>query len=125
MRIALEGGRSILEFPMTTLPAGPWQLPLAGGAYLRFFPTQLFRWGFRRLIRRGEPIVLYVHPWEIDPGQPVQDVSLKVRVNHYFNLGRMEGRLAGLLRDFPFRSLGAVLDDLESSMPEFRFASAA
>ena len=42
---------------MTTIEAGPVKLPLAGGAYLRFFPPAFFRWGFRRLIETGEPIV--------------------------------------------------------------------
>jgi len=114
VRIQLRGGRSIREFPMTTLKAGPLKLPLAGGAYLRFFPPFLFRWGFRRLIAAGDPIVLYVHPWEIDPHQPRQQVGWKVRVNHYYNLGRTEGRLRRLLREFHFRPLGEVLADLES-----------
>jgi len=114
VRIELANGRSIQEFPMTTLALGPLVLPLAGGAYLRFFPPSLFRWGFRRLIAAGSPIVLYVHPWEIDPGQPRQDVDWKVRINHYHNLGRTEGRLARLLREFPFRTLAAVLSELES-----------
>ena len=73
VRIELPEGRSIREFPMTTIQAGPVRLPLSGGAYLRFFPPALFRWGFRRLIAAGEPVVLYVHPWEVDPDQPVVD----------------------------------------------------
>lgn len=123
VRIALANGQAIREFPMTTLPAGPLTVPLAGGAYLRFFPPALFHWGFQRLIAAGEPIVLYVHPWEIDPDQPRQDVGWKIRVNHYFNLGRTEGRLARLLEQFSFRPLGAVLETLESGsgLPEYRF----
>jgi polysaccharide deacetylase family protein (PEP-CTERM system associated) len=114
VRIQLASGRSIREFPMTTLSAGRLKIPLAGGAYLRFFPPALFRWGFRRLISAGEPIVLYLHPWEIDAEQPRQEVSWKVRLNHYYNLGRTHGRLEGLLQEFRFRSLAAVLTDLEA-----------
>ena len=58
--------------------------------------------------------MLYVHPWEIDPHQPRQQVGWKVRVNHYYNLGRTEGRLTRLLREFHFRPLGEVLAELES-----------
>ena len=125
VRIQLRGGRSIREFPMTTLKAGPLKLPLAGGAYLRFFPPFLFRWGFRRLISAGDPIVLYVHPWEIDPRQPRQQVGWKVRVNHYYNLGRTEGRLTRLLREFHFRPLEAVLAELEagSRLPAYAFGA--
>lgn len=125
VRIELAGGRSIREFPLTTVEAGPLTLPLAGGAYLRFFPPALFRWGFRRLIAAGRPIVLYVHPWEIDPGQPRQDVSARVRLNHYHNLGRTEGRLTALLKEFRFRSLAAVLAELdaEAGLPRYAFAA--
>jgi polysaccharide deacetylase family protein (PEP-CTERM system associated) len=121
VRIRLASGRSIREFPMTTLGMGPFKIPLAGGAYLRFFPPALFRWGFRRLISAGDPIVLYVHPWEIDPDQPRQAVGWKVRINHYHNLARTEARLARLLREFRFRPLATVLAELESAsrLPDY------
>lgn len=123
VRIELPSGRSIREFPMTTLAVGPLKMPLAGGAYLRFFPPLLFRWGFRRMIAAGDPIVLYVHPWEIDGEQPQQQVGWKVRINHYYNLGRTERRLTRLLREFRFRPLNTVLTALESGpgLPAYVF----
>jgi len=113
VRLRLPAGRSIVEFPLTTVRVGPLTLPLAGGAYLRFFPATLFRWGLRRNERARTPNVLYLHPWEIDAGQPVQDVSLRVRVNHYYNLSRMESKLRALLERFRFRTLGAVVGELD------------
>lgn len=113
--IELAGGRTIREFPMTTLPLGRVNLPLAGGAYLRFFPPQVFRWGLQRLTKRGEPIVLYVHPWEIDREQPRLEAGLRVRINHYFNLERTEGRLVSLLERFRFDTLREVLAGLHAS----------
>jgi hypothetical protein len=58
--------------------------------------------------------VLYVHPWEIDPDQPRQAVSWRVRVNHYHNLSRTERRLRRLLEGFRFAPLGEVLSRLEA-----------
>lgn len=113
--IQLAEGRAIREFPMTTLPLGRVNLPLAGGAYLRFFPPLIFHWGLRHLTRRGEPIVLYVHPWEIDPEQPRLEAGLRVRINHYFNLGRTEGRLVSLLERFRFATLREVLEGLHAT----------
>ncbi len=114
VRLDLGDGRALREFPMTTLELGPLTLPLAGGAYLRFLPGALFRWGFGRLVRAGRPTVLYLHPWELDPEQPRQRVGLRVRVNHYFNLGRTEGRLRRLLQAHRFAPLGDVLEGLEA-----------
>lgn len=115
LRLVLPGGASLAEFPLTTLPLGPVALPLAGGAYLRFLPPALFRAGFGRLVRRGTPTVLYLHPWEIDPEQPRQDVGWKVRLNHYFGLGRVEERLRALLARFRFAPMGEVLRSLEEA----------
>ncbi len=112
VRLELPGGGAIDEFPMTTLQLGRFTIPMAGGAYLRFMPGALFRWGFKRLVKAGQPTVLYLHPWEIDPDQPRQDVSLKIRVNHYHNLQRTEGRLRSLLETFDFAPLVDVLADL-------------
>jgi polysaccharide deacetylase family protein (PEP-CTERM system associated) len=126
VRVELGDGRSIQEFPLTTLQAGPLTLPVAGGAYLRFLPAAIFRWAYGRLVAAGQPTVLYTHPWEIDPDQPRQDVGLKVRVNHYFNLARTEGRLRRLMERFRFTSLGDVLGGLEAAgrLPAYDLAAA-
>jgi len=114
LRLNLESGLSLCEFPLTTLGVGPLTLPLAGGAYLRFLPPALFHWGLARLEAAEEPAVLYTHPWEIDPEQPRQDVRWRIRVNHYSNLGRTEARLRRLLERFRFAPMGEVLDRLEA-----------
>ncbi len=123
VRLTIPGGATLLEFPPTTLRVGPLTLPLSGGAYLRFMPAALFRWGFDRLVRAGEPTVLYVHPWELDPDQPRQRVGLRTRINHYYNLQRTGPRLRRLLERFPFTSVGDVLSHLESHgrVPDYPF----
>jgi hypothetical protein len=93
---------------------GPVRLPLAGGAYLRFLPAPIFRLGVQQLASAERATVLYVHPWEVDPDQPRQNVGWVVRLNHYHNLSRTQARLARLLRDHPFRPMGEVLEHLES-----------
>jgi polysaccharide deacetylase family protein (PEP-CTERM system associated) len=123
VRLDLGDHGSIREFPLTTLSLGPYNLPLAGGAYLRFLPPALFRRGFARLEAAGRPTILYVHPWEIDAEQPRQPVSRRVRVNHYHNLDATEARLRGLLERFEFNAVGDVLDGLETSgrLKPYRF----
>jgi len=115
VRLRLPGGLEIREFPLTTLRIGRLCLPIAGGGYLRFLPAPLFRWGFGRLARAGEPTVLYVHPWEVDPNQPRQPVSWLVRLNHYHNLHRTEARVAALLERFRFAPISRVLDALQEN----------
>ena len=127
VRIELPCGASIREFPLTTAQLGPLALPVAGGAYLRFLPAPVFRWAFGRLARAGEPTILYLHPWEIDPGQPRQPVGWRVRVNHYHNLSRTEARLRALLSRHRFAPLARVLDELAATaaLPQLRLHDVA
>jgi len=114
LRLSLRSGASLLEFPLTTVQIGPLTLPVAGGAYLRFLPFGLFRRAFERVVAQGRPALLYLHPWEVDPDQPRQDVGWRIRVNHYYNLARTEDRLRRLLAGFRFAPLGRVLDALDA-----------
>ncbi len=124
LALRLPNGLSIREFPLTTLAVGPLRMPLAGGAYLRFLPAALFRWGLDRLHAAGEPLVLYLHPWEMDADQPRLPVGWRVRVNHYHNLDRVEGRVRGLLERFRFGPVGEILERLAAAgrLPERELA---
>ena len=104
------GPGKLLEVPITTVEVLGQRLPCGGGGYFRLLPYRLFRAALRRVnVRDGQPAVFYCHPWEIDPGQPrVPGLSLKSRFRHYTNLGRMEGRLKRLLRDFRWGRMNEV-----------------
>ena len=112
--LQLDGGATIREFPLTTLSIGPVKLPLAGGAYFRFLPSTIVRRGLSILAARGEPTVIYLHPWELDPDQPRQRIPWWVALNHYHNLHLTERRLRNLLRGRRSAGLAAVLGKIEA-----------
>ena len=94
---------SIREYPPATVQAWGQNLPGAGGGYLRILPMAYTRWVFRNFEQRyREPVVVYLHPWEIDPEQPRIGGSLRSKARHYTNLGRMERRLEDLLKSYRF-----------------------
>jgi len=103
----------IVEFPLTTVRAFGRNLPVAGGGYFRLLPYLLTRDAIDRVNRAGEPAVLYLHPWEFDPGQPVvPGAGLVNRFRHRVNLGRTEARLRRLLAERRFAPLREVLERL-------------
>ncbi len=109
-QIESKSGGSLHEFPISTVRIGGRNLPFVGGGYLRHFPTPWIRWGMRRLNgREGRPALVYIHPWEIDPGQPRQDVRLLTRIRHYRNLRAAKNKLASLLERFHFAPVREVL----------------
>jgi polysaccharide deacetylase family protein (PEP-CTERM system associated) len=100
----------LVEFPLSTLRVGGTNVPIAGGGYLRLFPYAYTRWGMRYLNRReGQPAVVYLHPWEVDPAQPRIPAGRLSRLRHYTNLHRMEARVVRLLQDFAFGTMAEVL----------------
>jgi len=100
----------LVEFPLSTLRLGGTNFPIAGGGYLRLFPYAYTRWGIRYLNRReGQPAVVYLHPWELDPEQPRLPAGKLSRFRHYTNLHKMEERFVRLLQDFSFGTMSEVL----------------
>jgi polysaccharide deacetylase family protein (PEP-CTERM system associated) len=100
----------IVEFPLSTVRRLGLNFPIAGGAYLRFLPSWVIRSGIRRINEvEGEPAVMYLHPWELDPDQPRLNGPLKSRIRHYTNLDKVESRLRELLAEFSFGTARDVL----------------
>jgi polysaccharide deacetylase family protein (PEP-CTERM system associated) len=100
----------LFEVPGSTVRLGGNNVPVAGGGYFRILPYAWTRWGIARLNRvEGQPAIFYLHPWEIDPGQPRLHASALGRFRHYRNLHLTERRLRALMRDFSFGSLDSVL----------------
>jgi polysaccharide deacetylase family protein (PEP-CTERM system associated) len=97
------------EFPMTTIRILGANFPVGGGGYLRLFPYWWTRWGIRRANSGGDPAVVYLHPWELDPGHPKIKTSRINHLRHYTNLEKTEDRLIALCRDFRFTSLRGLL----------------
>ena len=100
----------LTEFPPSTVRVGGTNLPIAGGGYFRLLPYGWTRWGIHRLnSQEQKPAVFYLHPWEIDPGQPRFAVGRGTRLRHYYNLDRTADRLTQLMRDFRFGTAASVL----------------
>jgi hypothetical protein len=85
-------------------------VPVSGGGYFRILPFWVTKSGLKQINeRRGLPFTFYLHPWELDPGQPRFKVSALSRFRHYTNLARCEDRLRRLLEEFEFTSMREAL----------------
>lgn len=105
-------GATLVEFPLSVAKLGAYNLPVAGGGYFRLYPYWLSRAGLAQVNRRGQPFIFYLHPWEVDPGQPRIEAGLLSRFRHYNNLDKCEARLERLLNDFSLTTVKNVLQDL-------------
>jgi polysaccharide deacetylase family protein (PEP-CTERM system associated) len=101
-----------VEFPLSTIGPARFALPFCGGFYLRALPGWTTTRAFARLAAEARPAVCYIHPWELDPGQPELPVGALARVRHRIGLEGLERKLEGLLRTFRFAPMRDVLRDL-------------
>ncbi len=119
-------GKMIFEFPPSTVRRFGNNLGVGGGGYLRLLPYSLTRWALRHINEsEGQPAMVYLHPWEIDPDQPRIAAGLRSHLRHYTNLRKMEGRIGRLLRDFRFDTLSNVCNQLEAYKSKSREMTAA
>lgn len=113
-------GDPFVEFPLAVTRVMGLNWPVAGGFYLRLLPYPLLKWGLQRLNQERIPAVIYLHPWDLDTGQPRLNPTLRERFTHYHNRQSSEQKLLALLRDFRFAPLQELLtqtDPTGSSLP--------
>ncbi|MGQ0645182.1 MAG: XrtA system polysaccharide deacetylase [Elusimicrobiota bacterium] len=101
----------LAEFPMSVVSWAGKNFPFSGGGYFRLLPYALIRRGIQACNRAGRPAILYLHPWELDPGQPRLPAGRLDRFKHYLNLSGTEGKLRRALADFRFDTARNVLTE--------------
>ncbi|WP_165250236.1 XrtA system polysaccharide deacetylase [Paludisphaera soli] len=122
--------REILEIPPATLRLGGVNLPIGGGGYFRLLPYPVTRSALA-LARRDEDCVgtmLYFHPWEFDPGQPVLPLKALSRLRTYVGVGRGRRRLAALMSSHSFIrgvDLARLQFERRADLPRFSLGAGA
>lgn len=110
--IKREGG-AIAEFPPSTVKLFGVNLPVSGGGYFRLLPYPVFNRGLQRINQNeAQAAIFYIHPWEVDPQQPVVPASRLRHWRHRLNLHRTLPRLEKLLSDFCFAPAREVLEQV-------------
>jgi polysaccharide deacetylase family protein (PEP-CTERM system associated) len=93
---------SFYEIPVSNLRLGGRVVPWGGGGYFRLLPASVHRYGVQQILNRQGCYTFYMHPWEIDPGQPrVREAKASFRFRHYINLARTGKKLHRLIQSFP------------------------
>ena len=100
---------NFFEFPLTAYEISiiKRRIPVAGGFYLRLFPSSFSKYCIKKYNKENKPAVCYLHPWEFDPKQP------KIKSYkwwHYYNLNKTEKKFKLLLNNFTFVSIKDYLN---------------
>jgi len=91
------------EVAMPSLSFISRSIPWGGGGYFRLYPIGIFCAGVKRILEKQGDFLFYMHPWEIDPGQPrITGIKRNYAFRHYYGLKNTEAKLARLLKTFQF-----------------------
>jgi len=81
-------------------------IPIAGGFYLRFFPTRFLKWGIKKMNEKGFPAMCFIHPKDLDPALPrISEYSWY----YYWGLNNAAKKFESLLKHFDFSSAREIM----------------
>lgn len=104
-----EKGEDFIEFPPLAMSFLGIRVPTPGGFYFRILPTTLIKHAVAKTNRRGDPAMLYFHPWELMEGMPRIRLSPYRRFVSYVKLSRTEKQIRSLARVFKFAPVRDIL----------------
>jgi len=101
---------SILEMPSSTARVGQTNYPIAGGGYFRLFPYAMTKWVITQVNTADQqPVMLYIHPWEVDPEQPRLPASMAAQLRHHVGMNTTIDKLNRVIDDFAFGPVRDVI----------------
>lgn len=99
----------LAEFPITTIGWGRCRFAFCGGGYLRVTPLWMILRGIRWLNGKGQPVVLYLHPRDVDSLQPHLPLPAHRYAMSYIGLKGAQRKVRALLAHLSFSSVSSVL----------------
>ncbi len=98
--------KQLWELSMPVLGIGRAKLPWGGGGFFRLYPYSIYQYGIQAWLSSGKPFVFYIHPYDLDPGQPRQaHLTGYQYTRRYYGLQSSQHKLARLLKQFKGRSI--------------------
>lgn len=113
-RLPYKLSNGLWEWPVTTYKTFLGNFPWAGGVYFRFLPVKVTKYFMLSLLRKQEPVLFYIHPWELDYQQPVlSTVSAFLKFRHYHGLSETYDKLISAFNNVDLISLSEGINILK------------
>jgi len=93
---------ALVEIPVSEVRLLGLNLRLFGGGYFRASPLWLIRWGISQLHKSGSPVVVYIHPRDIDTDSPCLPLGPLDRFKFHVNVKTTVAKVRRLLVECEF-----------------------
>ncbi|MBW2004975.1 MAG: polysaccharide deacetylase family protein [Deltaproteobacteria bacterium] len=107
----------LVELPQSVIEVCGKRISLFGGGYLRLVPKWLIKLGVRRLRQASRPLIVYVHPREVDPNHPRLPLPLFRRFKCYVNLKSTLAKLEWICDNHVFVTMRELAHDVRYYTP--------
>jgi len=101
----------LLEIPTSVVEVFGRRVGLFGGGYLRLVNKPMIKWGIDKLQAAGQPLIVYVHPREIDLNHPRLPLTLLRQFKCYVNLKSTLPKLKWLCKNYSFSTMLEMVEN--------------
>lgn len=112
----------LIELPASAVELFGGRYSFFGGGYLRLSPLSVIRWGIRQLNKKNRPLIIYIHPREIDPTHPRLPLNLLRRFKCYVNLKSTLPKIEWLCGNYVFLTMSELAETVtdRENLPDNR-----
>ena len=103
----------LIEIPASTIKLLHFRFSMFGGGYLRISPLWSIKYGVKKLSQIGQPLIIYIHPREIDPAHPRLPLGLWRNFKSYINIEGTMKKLNWLCTNIKFTTMRAIAEQTE------------
>lgn len=100
-----KSNRELFEFPVSVGKVFGKKMCFSGGGYLRLLPYMIIKKKFNEFNASNKPVMVYLHPRDIDPDGPHLQMPINRRFKCYVNVSSTEKKLNRLLINYDFTSI--------------------
>ena len=101
---------NLVEFPLSVVSLGRATIPFSGGLYVRALPYPIVRRFIRQTNKKGMPVIMYMHPWELDAEHRYTKVTMREYIVQYTGRAGLERKLHHLFNEFQFGTMGELYE---------------
>ena len=79
---------NLIEYPLPVFQINKFYFPISGGGFGRLTPRILWKILIKEFFKKYDYLILYLHPWEIDPNIPKIRTNIRKDFANYYGINR-------------------------------------
>jgi polysaccharide deacetylase family protein (PEP-CTERM system associated) len=103
----IQADGPLIEFPLSIIKFGT-NVPISGGFYFRILPRSIIKKSIE-IINNERPVILYLHPWELNLNTPMIRLPIFSRFITYYGINYAFVKLESILKNTRFAPIREVL----------------